>query len=576
VAAPCTLRGRYRRAKLKSTVYAPYTPMAAGPESHAESLKAKSAPLDGRAQQPKATAARPPHKWIIALSVMLGTTLEVLDGSIVNVSLPHMQGSFSASVDEIAWVLTSYLVANGIMIPLTGWISSRFGRKRYFLTSVFTFVIASALCGAARTLDQMVVFRLIQGVAGAAMIPSSQAIMMETFPPEEQQLAMAMWGVGMMCAPILGPTLGGWITDNWNWRWNFYINVPIGAVAMVMVSTFVHDPSYLRERRTGGRVDYLGIAYLVMWLGLLQIVVDRGQRADWFNSAWVVWATICSSIAMVLLIFRELRTSEPILELRFFKIPQFASALFAVVVLSFVLFGTGLLNPVFLQEFMGYTASKAGMVMVPRAMGAMTAMFLTGQVSRAGYDNKRLIGLSFTLIAIGLWAMAHWNLNVGMWQVIWPGMVLGAGLGMCFPILSAAALSCVARERMGFAASLYNMMRNTGAAVGIAFLTNMLVRNQQVHQSYLVQHFSVFDAWRLGAATPRVPGAPSFQFLPQIVTGQKQGIGMVYGAIQKQSAMLAFNDIYRMLAAVAILMVPSFFLFRSAKTPGAGGNAPAH
>src|SRR6201987_3953914 len=206
-----------------------------------------------------AEPATPSHKWLVALAVMLGTTLEVLDTSIVNVSLPHMQGSFSASVDEIAWVLTSYLVANGVMIPLTGWISARFGRKRYFLASVSTFVVASAMCGAARSLDQMVLFRLLQGVAGAAMIPSSQAIMMETFPPEEQQLAMATWGVGMMVAPVIGPTLGGWITDNWNWRWNFYINVPLGVIALLMVSAFVHDPVYLSRRRQGSRVDWLGI-----------------------------------------------------------------------------------------------------------------------------------------------------------------------------------------------------------------------------------------------------------------------------------------------------------------------------
>src|SRR5487761_1657867 len=218
------------------------------------------------------------HKWLVALAVMLGATLEVLDTSIVNVALPHMQGSFSASVDEITWVLTSYLVANGIMIPMTGWISARFGRKRYFLTSVTVFVIASAMCGAAQSLDQMVLFRLIQGAAGAAMIPSSQAILMETFPPNEQQLAMAMWGVGLMVAPIMGPTLGGWITDNWNWRWNFYINIPVGTLAFLMVTWFVHDPEYLRERRTrGGKVDYIGIFCLVLGLGSLQIVLDRGE-----------------------------------------------------------------------------------------------------------------------------------------------------------------------------------------------------------------------------------------------------------------------------------------------------------
>jgi DHA2 family multidrug resistance protein len=560
--------------------------MAAGPEVHREALSESAQPLHRDAPPPEAGADTNPaahpesehalgsHKWLVALAVMLGATLEVLDSSIVNVSLPHMQGSFSASVDEIAWVLTSYLVANGVMIPLTGWISARFGRKRYFLTSVVVFVGASALCGAAASLGQMVVFRLIQGAAGAAMIPSSQAILMETFPPEEQQLAMAIWGVGLMVAPILGPTLGGWITDNWNWRWNFYINVPVGALAIVMVTAFVHDPAYLSSRRARGRVDHIGIVLLAVWLGLLQIVLDRGQRSDWFDSAWVVWATALSALAMVLLVIHELSVREPVLELHFLKIRQFAAAVFAVVILSFILFGTGLLNPIFLQELMQYTAWKAGMVMAPRALGAMAAMMFAGQVARAGFDNKRLIGISFTLMAIGLWLMSQWNLQVGMPQVIWPGVVLGVGLGLCFPILSAAALSCVPREQIGYAASLYNMMRNTGAAVGIAYLTNMLVRNQQVHQSYLVQHFSAFDAWRMGQMAPHAPGAPAFNFLSELVSGQKQGLGMIYGSIQQQSAMLAFSDIYRMLAIMSIIMIPSFILFRGAKPMG--GNISAH
>jgi MFS transporter, DHA2 family, multidrug resistance protein len=513
------------------------------------------------------------HKWLIALAVMLGTTLEVLDSSIVNVSLPHMQGTFSASVDEIAWVLTSYLVGNGIMIPMTGWISSRIGRKRYFLLSVMLFVLASGLCGAAASLAQMVVFRLIQGAAGAAMLPSSQAILMETFPPEEQQLAMATWGVGLMCAPILGPTLGGWITDNWDWRWNFYINLPIGAIAFAMVYVFVHDPPYMRTRVAGRRVDYPGIVLLAVGLGLLQIIVDRGQRADWFNSPWIVWASIVSAAAMILLVIHELRTSDPILQLRVLKIRQFSTAMFLVTVLSFVLFGTGLLNPIFLQEYMGYTAWRAGLVMAPRAMAAMTSMMIAGQVARAGYDNKRLIGISFALMTVGLWSMAHWDLEVGLWQVIWPGIILGSGLGLCFPILSATALSCVERERMGYAASLYNMMRNTGAAIGIAYMTNTLIRNQQIHQSRLVEHFSIFDAWKMSAMTPHSPGAPIFHYLPQIVTNQKQGIGMVYGMIQAQASILAFNDIYRVLALMTLLMIPSFLLFRGGRRASGGGAA---
>jgi DHA2 family multidrug resistance protein len=557
--------------------------MAAGPELHREALSESAPPHrepptpaagPDAVVRPESEHARGTHKWLVAAAVMLGATLEVLDSSIVNVSLPHMQGSFSASVDEIAWVLTSYLVANGVMIPLTGWISARFGRKRYFLTSVVVFVGASALCGMAASLGQMVAFRLLQGAAGAAMIPSSQAILMETFPPEEQQLAMAIWGVGLMVAPILGPTLGGWITDNWNWRWNFYINVPVGALAIVMVTAFVHDPAYLSRRHAQGRVDHIGIVLLAVWLGLLQIVLDRGQRSDWFDSAWVVWATALSALAMVLLVIRELSVREPVIELHFLKIRQFAAAVFAVVILSFILFGTGVLNPIFLQELMGYTAWEAGLVMAPRAFGAMAAMMFAGQVARAGFDNKRLIGVSFTLMAIGLWMMSKWNLQIGMPQVIWPGVVLGVGLGLCFPILSAAALSCVPREQMGYAASLYNMMRNTGAAVGIAYLTNMLVRNQQVHQSYLVQHFSAFDAWRMNQMAPHVPGAPAFNFLSELVSGQKQGLGMVYEAIQQQSAMLAFSDIYRMLAIMAMVMIPSFILFRRGKPMG--GNISAH
>jgi DHA2 family multidrug resistance protein len=307
----------------------------------------------------------------------------------------------------------------------------------------------------------------------------------------------------------------------------------------------------------------------------LQIVVDRGQRADWFSSPWVVWATVASAAAMILLIVHEMRFSDPILQLRVLKIRQFSIALSLVVVLSFVLFGTGLLNPIFLQEFMGYTAWRAGLIMAPRAMAAMTSMMIAGQVARAGYDNKRLIGISFTLMTIGLWAMAHWNLQVGTWEVIWPGLVLGFGLGLCFPILSAAALSCVERERMGYAASLYNMMRNTGAAVGIAYMTNTLIRNQQIHQSHLVEHFSVFDAWRMSTMTPHSPGAPMFHYLPQIVSGQKQGLGLVYGLIQAQASILAFNDIYRILAVMTLLMIPSFILFRAAR-PANGGASAMH
>src|SRR5215471_2421867 len=456
------------------------------------------------ANEPK--QLNPSHKWLVAIAVMVGCAIEVIDSSIVNVSLPHMQGSFSASLDEIAWVLTSYIVANSIMIPLTGWISARVGRKRYFLTSVCTFVAASALCGAARTLGQIVSFRLLQGLSGAAMLPSSQAILMETFPASEQQMAMATWGVGMLFMPILGPTMGGWITDNWNWRWNFYINLPLGTVAFLMVSTFVHDPQYL-QRRQGGRTDYFGVILLVVWLGLMQIVADRGQRSDWFAAPWVVWSSIISGLSMIVLIFRELRFRTPILDLRILKKPLFSVAVCLTIVHSFLLFGTGLLTPIFLQEFMGYSAWKAGLVMFPRSLGGVTSMVLVGQVARLGYDNKRLIGVSFLIVGIGLWMMSSWNLQVGFWRMIWTNAFLGLGFGMSFPILSAAALSTVERERMGYATSLFNMLMQQGRAIGIAWMTNMLVHNQQIHQARLVEHFSIFDAWKLNNFGTSLPGS---------------------------------------------------------------------
>src|SRR5581483_4953938 len=511
------------------------------------------------------------HKWLVALAVMLGTTLEVLDTSIVNVALPHIQGTFSASVDEIAWVVTSYLVANGIMLPMTAWISSRFGRKRYFLISVFTFVSASVLCGAAQSLSQMLLFRLIQGASGAAMIPSSQAILMETFPPEEQQMAMAIWGMGLMVAPILGPTLGGWITEEWNWRWNFYINVPIGAMALVMVSAFVHDPGYMRTRRAETRqIDYLGIILLVLSLGTMQVVLDRGQRADWFESSWVVWATILSVVAFVGLVIRELRFKDPILELHVLGLRIFDGALSITIIFSFVLFGSILINPIFLQELMGYNAWRAGLVQAPRGLGSMMGMMVVGNMARFGIDTTRFIGVGFTLITIGCWFSSRLSLQADTWAIVWPLIIMGFGFGMIFPPSSAAALSCVPPEKMGNAASLYNMMRNTGAAVGIAWMTSKLVSQQQVHQARLTEHFSIFEAWRFGKLPAPAPGVPPMGYLPQIISGQKQGFGMVYGAVQAQAAMLSFNDIYLVLAVMTFVMIPSFLLLRGSR-PMRGG-----
>jgi MFS transporter, DHA2 family, multidrug resistance protein len=512
------------------------------------------------------------RKWLVTVAVMLGATLEILDTSIVNVALPHLQGSFSASTDEITWVLTSYIVANGIMIPLTGWISSRFGRKRYFLISVGVFVLASALCGAAQSLGQIVTFRVLQGAAGAAMIPSSQAILMETFPPEEQGMAMAMWGVGLMVAPMLGPTLGGWITDNWSWRWNFYINLPTGALAAVMVMLFVEDPEYLRKARSAvRRVDVLGIAYLVLGLGLLQIVLDRGQRADWFEAPWVCAFTAIAVVSLVLLVVHELRFADPILDLTILRIPTFNISVGIISVMVLVIYGANILNPLFFQDLLGYSAWRAGIAIVPRGVGTLLAVLAIGQLSRLRFDTRWLVGVGFGLFAAALYAMSQWTLGVSSREVMVPIFVSGVAGGLIFPTMSASALSCVERERMGYAASLYNMMRNTGSAIGISVVSNMLVSRSQVHQAHLSQHFTGYEAWQLSHSAQRLAGAPHWNLGEGLVTHQLQGFGMVYHLIQQQAALMAYNDIYRMLAFVAALFVPAFLLLR--KTAGTGGAA---
>jgi DHA2 family multidrug resistance protein len=532
------------------------------------------------------SAAEPPqprvaHRWIIALSVMLGTILELLDSSIINVALPHMQGSFSASVDEVTWVVTSYLVANGVMIPLTGWISARFGRKRYFLLSVSGFVLASAACGAARSLNQMVLFRLIQGLAGAAMQPCSQAILMETFPPQEQAMAMAFWGLGMMVAPVAGPTVGGWITDNWSWRWNFYINVPIGALAFLMVSNFLHDPPYLRKiREQRARVDYAGIVLVTLGLGAMQMVLDRGQRADWFASNWVTFATLLAIVCFVFLIWQELTFPDPILDLRIFLKPTFSLALAVGVIMMGITISANLLNPVFLQEFMGYTAWRAGLALAPKAVGAALVMLLVGQLSRWRIDVKPLMVLGLVIQCIGLWDMSNWNLQVDMYQITKSTVLLSAGFAMIFPALSAATLQCVERERMGYAASLYSMIRNVGASVGISVTSAMLVSYQQLHQSYLTEHFSVFEAWRLGITPQRMPGSPRFQSLASQMAGHKSGLAMIYSEVQLHAAMLALNDIYFSLLLITLTIVPALtfiWMWQDTKMvrPQAQGAEPA-
>jgi MFS transporter, DHA2 family, multidrug resistance protein len=513
-------------------------------------------------------AAEGAGKWLIAISVMLGTILEVLDTSIVNVSLPHMQGTFSASVDEITWVLTSYLVANGIVIPMTGWLTARFGRKRYFIASVIVFTAASMACGAAPDLRTMVIFRVIQGLGGAAMVPSSQAILMETFPPDEQALAIATWGVGLMVAPIVGPTLGGWITDSYNWRWVFYVNLPFGILAALMAARFLEEPPHLV--RTRARADWIGIALLVVGLGATQIVLDRGERADWFAATWVRAFTLTAVLSLGAFVIHELRTPHPVVNLRLLRERSFAIGCSLISLLAFVLFGTLALWPLYLQELMGYTAWKAGWTMAPRGLATATAMFLVGRVSR-WIDPRLLIGCGVVILLFAQIEMSHFYLQLGWWQLVAPSLIQGAGMGCIFTLLSTTSLARLRREQMTQAASIYNLMRNLGASFGISVLSTLLLRREQFHQAVLSQWSSpLYPPFRDALAA--IPGAMAAR---GFVVDTAGALAMLYAQLRLQAAMLAFDDVF-LAAGIVALGILVGIAFMPYTRPPRGETAVAH
>jgi DHA2 family multidrug resistance protein len=477
------------------------------------------------------------RKWLVAAAVMIGAVMTVLDASIVNVSLPYMQKSFAADVDQITWVVTSYLVAVSVTIPMTGWCAVRFGRRRYFLASVLMFVITSAMCGLAGGVGQMVVFRLLQGAAGAAMIPLSQAILIETFPPDEHTLAMTTFGMGLMAAPVLGPTLGGWITINWSWRWVFFINVPTGVVAMLMVYAFVHDPPYLRRQRGSGRIDYLGIILVAVALGLFQIVLALGGRAGWFAAPWVRYACALSALSTVALVFHELCFPEPIIDLRMFKVFAFTLAVVIISIQAVVLFSINLLNPLFMETLLGYDAWKAGLAVAPRGLGVVIALLAVGQLSRRGVDTRPLVTAAYEV-----WRMSHWGLTISMSEVLWPIFLFGLGLGAVFPTVTAVGLGQIPRERMGFASSLFSMMVNIGAATGIAASTNLLAARRRFHLAHLL--------------TTPVSRAANH---------------LVGATAASQAWLLAYHDVYRVLAMVVLFLAPWCMLLKRTSADVAAG-----
>jgi DHA2 family multidrug resistance protein len=509
------------------------------------------------------------NRWIVSISVVFATFMEVLDTTVVNVSLPHIGGTMSATVEEATWVLTSYLVANAIILPMTGWLARHFGRKRLLLFAVTGFTVSSFLCGLAPNLESLIIFRIFQGLSGGTMQPMSQAIMLEAFPPEDRGKAMAFWGLCIVVAPIFGPVIGGWLTDSFSWRWVFYINIPVGIVSFVMARLFVFDPAYLR--RESSHVDYWGIGMLAVGMGSLQILLDKGELEDWFSSDTIVMLAVIAAIGLVAFVARELMAAHPVVNLRILKNRTFATGVFMISVLGFVLYGSLVLLPILLQTLLGYPALEAGIAMAPRGIGSLIATPIIGAL--LGYIGARR-ALSFGVItgSITLFWLGALNLNAGYWDVFWPQIIQGLALGCMFVPLTTIAMDPIPREQTGNATSLFNMMRNIGGSCGIAFSATLLARDRQIYTNILVQHvnpYSIQSRIVLNQLKSAVAAGGA-----DAATASQRSYGMIFGMVQRQAAMMAFVDVFRIMAAIFLIIVPFIWIAKQPRLRKPGNNGP--
>jgi DHA2 family multidrug resistance protein len=497
------------------------------------------------------------NPWIVAIAMMFGTFMEVLDTTVVNVSLPHIAGSLSASVDEATWALTSYLVANAIVLPITGWLANYFGRKRLLMTAVAGFTGASVLCGLAPSLPVLIFFRVIQGATGGALQPLSQAVMLEAFPPEARGKAMGFWGLGIVVAPMLGPVLGGWLTDSYSWRWVFYINLPVGLASIIMTGLFIFDPPYIRRPRAG--IDYWGIGMLAVGIGSLQVVLDKGQEDDWFGSHFITALTIVAVIGLSAFVIYELAVRHPVVDLRVFKKRTYSAGVFLMTVLGFVLYGSLVLLPIFLQTLLNYPALQAGIAMFPRGMGSFIAMPITGAIL-SRLDARKLLVFGIVGTAITLFQLSHLNLNAGYWDVFWPQFSQGLALAFLFVPLTTATMDPIPNEEMGNATSIFNLMRNLGGSMGIAGATTLIARQEQLHINRLGTNITIYSP-QAQAAINQMRGV----FMGQgsdPTTATNRAYGAIFGLVQQQATMLSFADVFHLLGLVFLLVLPALFLMR--------------
>ncbi len=475
------------------------------------------------------------NPWLIAAAVVVPTFMEVLDTTIVSVSLPNIAGSLSASTSEATWTQTSYLISNAIVLPASAWFSSFFGRKRFFLACVVIFTAASVLCGMAPTLGVLIVARILQGAGGGALQPLSQAILLESFPPAKHGQAIAVWGLGVVVAPVLGPVLGGWITDNYSWRLLFYINLPMGLLAVAMIVRFISDPQYVQASKPR-RIDVVGFVLLTLWLGTLQTVLDKGQDADWFSAPWICWFTVISIVSLV--------------------------GVFTVI--GVIFYAPQTLLPLFLQNLVGYNALQSGLAQAPRGIGILVAMPISGMLT-SRIESRKLVAVGMVLTAVAAWMMSNIDLEVAKSSFLLSNLIQGFGLSLTFVPLTATAMGLLRKEQMGNASGLFNLMRNLGASVGIALVTTMVARGAQAHQATLVTHLTPLDP--VFQSRLQAMGAA----LAQQVTGAQARVmapGAIYQSLLQQSNLLAYVDDFRWLALLCFVSIPLVLFLKKVSSEG--------
>ena len=501
---------------------------------------------------PAARTAGGGNRAAITACVILATLMQALDTTIANVALPYMQGSVSATQDQIDWVLTSYIVAAAIMTPPTGFLANRFGLKRLFLVSVAGFTIASMLCGMAQSLTQIVLFRVLQGAFGAALVPLSQSVLLNIYPPERQGSAMAMWGMAAMAGPILGPVLGGWLTEDYTWRYVFYINLPIGILCFLGMRIFLTDTT----SNANEKLDWFGFGTLSLGIGAAQVLLDRGEQLDWFSADEIIIEALIAASAFYLLLVHSFTAKKPFVRPALFRDRNFTAGTLFVFVVGLTYYASLALQPPYLQDLMNYPVITAGLVLGPRGIGTMAAMLVVGKLI-GRVDTRLLLGFGLGLTAWGFYAMTCWTPDVSQSAIVWVGMVQGIGLGFLFVPLSTVSLATLSPEQRTEGSGFYNLSRNIGSSVGISVVNALLTRNTQANHADIVQHVTAVNR---GFESPMV-----MQFWDPLTAAGRAALDAM---ITQQAQIIAYVDDYKLLMIATLAVIPLLVVF---KKPSAGG-----